>query len=264
MVCCWVFQLLKRPVDQGLWFFSGVLTCPAVVSQLDSLEDQRKKILSQCAFTIQCCWLKHQSRRRHARHQSATLIQAGKLLVPGPGSTECTLCGLSLTDQTFRLWPYCLANRNQLAQSVRNVCRLTVYPFEGSRGDKLIWLTVDDWCSEWKDINLCLHNAKNVFYASPSGAVVAGQEVGPETQQRSCSHPEHLEEVEGEIFEEQISSLMFSFSFFMVQSYIKPFLEPKWLAINLVNILKWWVNISWCWRLRLWKRGKPTGCWVRK
>ncbi|XP_030602773.1 unconventional myosin-XIX [Archocentrus centrarchus] len=43
---------------------------------LDLLEDQRKKILSQCAFTIQCCWLRYQRRRCHARRQSATLIQA--------------------------------------------------------------------------------------------------------------------------------------------------------------------------------------------
>uniref|UniRef100_A0A3B5LHJ4 Myosin XIX n=1 Tax=Xiphophorus couchianus TaxID=32473 RepID=A0A3B5LHJ4_9TELE len=45
-------------------------------SQLDLLEDHRGKILSRCAFTIQCCWLRHQRRRRLARRQSATLIQA--------------------------------------------------------------------------------------------------------------------------------------------------------------------------------------------
>ncbi|XP_005800878.1 unconventional myosin-XIX isoform X2 [Xiphophorus maculatus] len=43
---------------------------------LDLLEDHRGKILSRCAFTIQCCWLRHQRRRRLARRQSATLIQA--------------------------------------------------------------------------------------------------------------------------------------------------------------------------------------------
>ncbi|KAM4545775.1 unconventional myosin-XIX [Odontesthes bonariensis] len=43
---------------------------------LDLLEDQRKKILSQCAFTIQCCWLRYQRHRRLARRKSATLIQA--------------------------------------------------------------------------------------------------------------------------------------------------------------------------------------------
>lgn len=43
---------------------------------LDLLEDQRKKILSQCAFSIQCCWLRYQRRRRHTHRQSATLIQA--------------------------------------------------------------------------------------------------------------------------------------------------------------------------------------------
>ncbi|XP_028277851.1 unconventional myosin-XIX [Parambassis ranga] len=45
-------------------------------AMLDLLEDQRKKILSRCAFSIQCCWLRYQRRRRHARRQSATLIQA--------------------------------------------------------------------------------------------------------------------------------------------------------------------------------------------
>lgn len=68
--------------------FFGVLTCLAVVSQLDLLEDQRKKILSQCAFSIQCCWLRFQRRRRRARQQSAVLIQAGKLLMPWPGTTD--------------------------------------------------------------------------------------------------------------------------------------------------------------------------------
>ncbi|CAN9501609.1 unnamed protein product [Ophioblennius macclurei] len=43
---------------------------------LDLLEDQRRKILSQCAFSIQCCWRRYLRRRRHARRQSATLIQA--------------------------------------------------------------------------------------------------------------------------------------------------------------------------------------------
>lgn len=42
---------------------------------LDLLEHQRKKILSQCAFTIQCCWLRHQ-RRKHQKQRAATLIQA--------------------------------------------------------------------------------------------------------------------------------------------------------------------------------------------
>lgn len=45
-------------------------------SMLDLLEDRRKKILSLCAFTVQCCWLRYQRRKRIARRQSATLIQA--------------------------------------------------------------------------------------------------------------------------------------------------------------------------------------------
>ncbi|XP_070838558.1 unconventional myosin-XIX [Chaetodon trifascialis] len=43
---------------------------------LDLLEDQRKKIRSRCAFSIQCCWLRYRRRRRRARQQSAALIQA--------------------------------------------------------------------------------------------------------------------------------------------------------------------------------------------
>ncbi|KAM6983429.1 LOW QUALITY PROTEIN: unconventional myosin-XIX [Tautogolabrus adspersus] len=43
---------------------------------LDLLEDQRKKILSRCAFSIQCCWLRYLRRKRRARQQSAILIQA--------------------------------------------------------------------------------------------------------------------------------------------------------------------------------------------
>lgn len=45
-------------------------------AMLDLLEDQRSRILSKCAFSIQCCWRRYLCRRRHARRQSATLIQA--------------------------------------------------------------------------------------------------------------------------------------------------------------------------------------------
>ncbi|XP_054610283.1 unconventional myosin-XIX isoform X2 [Dunckerocampus dactyliophorus] len=45
-------------------------------SMLDLLEDRRKKILSKCAFTIQCCWMRYGRRRRHERRHSASLIQA--------------------------------------------------------------------------------------------------------------------------------------------------------------------------------------------
>ncbi|XP_024921549.1 unconventional myosin-XIX isoform X2 [Cynoglossus semilaevis] len=45
-------------------------------SMLDLLEHRRKKILSQCAFTVQCCWLRHQRRKRQTQQRSATLIQA--------------------------------------------------------------------------------------------------------------------------------------------------------------------------------------------
>ncbi|KAK2828789.1 hypothetical protein Q5P01_019823 [Channa striata] len=58
------------------WVHCGRTKVFLTQSMLDWLEDQRKKVLSQCAFTIQCCWLRYQRRRRHARRQSATLIQA--------------------------------------------------------------------------------------------------------------------------------------------------------------------------------------------
>ncbi|XP_076024669.1 unconventional myosin-XIX [Genypterus blacodes] len=45
-------------------------------SMLGLLESLRTKILSRCTFTIQCCWLRYQRRRRHARKLAATLIQA--------------------------------------------------------------------------------------------------------------------------------------------------------------------------------------------
>lgn len=75
-----VFWSFIRPMKQTKGSgHVGVLTCLAVVLQLDLLEDQRNKILSRCAFSIQCCWRRYQRRRRHTRQQSATLIQAGKL-----------------------------------------------------------------------------------------------------------------------------------------------------------------------------------------
>ncbi|XP_055019168.1 unconventional myosin-XIX [Boleophthalmus pectinirostris] len=45
-------------------------------SMLDFLEERRRRVLSQCAFTVQCCWLRYQRRKRITRQQSATLIQA--------------------------------------------------------------------------------------------------------------------------------------------------------------------------------------------
>ncbi|XP_051256359.1 unconventional myosin-XIX [Dicentrarchus labrax] len=58
------------------WVHCGRTKVFLTQSMLDLLEDQRKKILSRCAFSIQCCWLRYQQRRRHARQQAATLIQA--------------------------------------------------------------------------------------------------------------------------------------------------------------------------------------------
>lgn len=95
----------------------GGLTCLTFVSQLDTLEDQRKKILSQCAFSIQCCWLRYQRHRRRTRRKSATVIQAGKLLIPLAGTAEWN-----------QLWHYSwFASRNQLAASVHSVFRLTLF-----------------------------------------------------------------------------------------------------------------------------------------
>lgn len=77
------------------------LTCLAVV-QLDLLEDQRKMILSRCAFTIQCCWRRYRRHRHRSCQQSATLIQAGNLLKTSSGTRTVLpdMCGLV---PTFRL-----------------------------------------------------------------------------------------------------------------------------------------------------------------
>ncbi|KAE8287982.1 Unconventional myosin-XIX [Larimichthys crocea] len=61
---------------QNSWVHCGKTKVFLTQLMLDLLEDQRKKTLTRCAFTIQCCWLRYQRRRRHARQQSATLIQA--------------------------------------------------------------------------------------------------------------------------------------------------------------------------------------------
>ncbi|XP_078122487.1 unconventional myosin-XIX [Sander vitreus] len=58
------------------WVHCGRTKVFLTQSMLDLLEDQRKKILSQCAFSVQCYWQRYQRRRRHTRQQSATLIQA--------------------------------------------------------------------------------------------------------------------------------------------------------------------------------------------
>ncbi|XP_031713228.1 unconventional myosin-XIX isoform X2 [Anarrhichthys ocellatus] len=60
----------------NVWVHCGRTKVFLTQLMLDSLEDQRKKILSRCAFSIQCCWLRYQQRRRRARQHSATLIQA--------------------------------------------------------------------------------------------------------------------------------------------------------------------------------------------
>lgn len=54
-----------------------------------------------------------------------------------------------------------------------------------------------------------------MFSAACSGAVLAGQEAGPEVEQSSCCHPEHLEEVEGEIWKERVLRFTFPSSLFM-------------------------------------------------
>ncbi|XP_040005919.1 unconventional myosin-XIX [Xiphias gladius] len=58
------------------WVHCGRTKVFLTQSMLDLLEDQRKEILCQCAFSIQCCWLRYQRRRRHTRQKSASLIQA--------------------------------------------------------------------------------------------------------------------------------------------------------------------------------------------
>ncbi|KAK9536182.1 hypothetical protein VZT92_005990 [Zoarces viviparus] len=60
----------------NVWVHCGRTKVFLTQLMLDLLEDQRKKILSRCTFSIQCCWLRYQRRRRRARQHSATLIQA--------------------------------------------------------------------------------------------------------------------------------------------------------------------------------------------
>ncbi|XP_062341362.1 unconventional myosin-XIX [Osmerus eperlanus] len=45
-------------------------------AMLDLMEEHRDRVLSQKAFSIQCCWRRHCQRRRHARRRAAVLIQA--------------------------------------------------------------------------------------------------------------------------------------------------------------------------------------------
>ncbi|XP_077449326.1 unconventional myosin-XIX [Stigmatopora argus] len=58
------------------WVHRGRTKVFLTQSMLDLLEDQRRKVLSRCAFSIQCCWARYQRRKRHERRRSATLIQA--------------------------------------------------------------------------------------------------------------------------------------------------------------------------------------------
>lgn len=58
------------------WVHCGKTKVFLTQLMLDLLEGQRKKILSKCAFVIQCCWRRHLRRRRRQRQRSATLIQA--------------------------------------------------------------------------------------------------------------------------------------------------------------------------------------------
>uniref|UniRef100_A0A671YHA3 Myosin XIX n=1 Tax=Sparus aurata TaxID=8175 RepID=A0A671YHA3_SPAAU len=106
------YGLIAKYSDFKSGSLSVVLTCLAVVLQLDLLEGQRKMILSQSAFTIQCCWLRYQCRRRNVCRQSATLIQAGKLLKPWLGTTEwnqqSSVCSLPLHEPAgfdLTVWP---------------------------------------------------------------------------------------------------------------------------------------------------------------
>uniref|UniRef100_A0A8C1IJW4 Myosin XIX n=1 Tax=Cyprinus carpio TaxID=7962 RepID=A0A8C1IJW4_CYPCA len=46
-------------------------------SLLEMLEEHRNRVRSQKAFCIQCCWRRHQNRRRNLKRQAATRLQAG-------------------------------------------------------------------------------------------------------------------------------------------------------------------------------------------
>ncbi|XP_034539617.1 unconventional myosin-XIX [Notolabrus celidotus] len=61
---------------QNSWVHCGRTKVFLTQLMLDLLEAQRKKIMSHCAFSIQCCWLRYQRRKRLARQQSTILIQA--------------------------------------------------------------------------------------------------------------------------------------------------------------------------------------------
>ncbi|XP_060912196.1 unconventional myosin-XIX [Labrus mixtus] len=72
-----VDPLHKRENEKhNSWVHCGRTKVFLTQLMLDLLEDQRKKILSRCAFSIQCCWLRYLRRKRRARQQSAILIQA--------------------------------------------------------------------------------------------------------------------------------------------------------------------------------------------
>lgn len=133
----WVFGSFIRPVKQAKRSgHVGALTCLAVVSQLDLLEDQRKEILSRCAFSIQCCWRRYQRRRHHTRQRSATLIQAGKLKMTRPGTNEWQ----------SSVAPAWLSARQEPAGRVCTQCWQAdrIYPFISCRTPNLIWLTQTD------------------------------------------------------------------------------------------------------------------------
>nr|XP_020505634.1 unconventional myosin-XIX [Labrus bergylta] len=72
-----VDPLHKRENEKhNSWVHCGRTKVFLTQLMLDLLEDQRKKILSRCAFSIQCCWLRYLRGKRRARQQSAILIQA--------------------------------------------------------------------------------------------------------------------------------------------------------------------------------------------
>ncbi|XP_059208280.1 unconventional myosin-XIX [Centropristis striata] len=86
------------------WVHCGRTKVFLTQSMLDLLEDQRKKILSQCAFSIQCCWLRYRCRRRRARQQSATVIQAAVRSWRVRRQVRCWNRSAAVIQNTWRKW----------------------------------------------------------------------------------------------------------------------------------------------------------------
>lgn len=169
---------------------SGYMTVPdwhhVFCLQLDLLEVQRKKILSQSAFAIQCCWRRYQRRRRRQRQQSATLIQAGTCPVWRSRPVA------SLSDPS--VWS---PGASWLSLSRAGTPPNMEAHLINSEWHAAFWMG-DGGCLN-KQCGGSLFPGLN-FFCSCSRAVMAHQEEGSEVGPSRCCNPEHLEDVEGKSF----------------------------------------------------------------